>query len=274
MTEGTTGIAPASEDGAWTLAGRRALVTGGSRGIGRAVVEEFLALGAQVLVVARNADDLSSAIQMWQHDGHSVRGIAADMSEEGGRAAVAEAVAQDSEAGLDILVNNAGGNRRKPTLEYTTSEVDQVLQLNLISAFELSRLLHPFLARAAQRRQVGGSAVVNMSSIAGVVAIRSGVPYGMSKAAMSHMTRALAGEWAKDGIRVNAIAPWYIRTPAAATALEDEALAGEIIARTPMQRVGEAREVATLAAFLAMGASSYVTGQIVAVDGGFTAWSF
>ncbi len=88
------------------------------------------------------------------------------------------------------------------------------------------------------------------------------------------MTRGLAGEWAADGIRVNCVAPWYIRTPLAETVLKDEAYAAEVIARTPMRRVGEPREVAAVAAFLAMGASSYVTGQTVAVDGGFLAWSF
>ena len=116
--------------------------------------------------------------------------------------------------------------------------------------------------------------MVNVGSVAGLVALRTGVPYGMSKAAMSQMTRGLAGEWAADGIRVNCVAPWYIRTPLAETVLKDEAYAAEVIARTPLGRVGEPHEVAALAAFLAMGASSYVTGQTVAVDGGFMAWSF
>ena len=148
-----------------------------------------------------------------------------------------------------------------------------LLARNFTSAFELSRLLHPLLKQAAAKRE-GGSAVVNIGSVAGLAAIRTGVPYGASKAAISQMTRGLAGEWAADGIRVNAVAPWYIRTPLAETVLKDEVYAAEVIARTPMRRVGEPREVATVAAFLAMGASSYITGQTVAADGGFMAWSF
>ncbi len=258
----------------WSLDGKKALVTGGTRGIGRAVAEELLELGAEVFIVARGAEELGRVIGEWHEAGKKAAGIVGDVGTAAGRRAVVEAAEAGFADGLDILVNNAGGNLRKKALDYTSEEVERLLANNLLSAFELSRSLHPLLKRAAAKGAPGGSAIVNVGSVAGLVALRTGVPYGMSKAAMSQMTRGLAGEWAADGIRVNCVAPWYIRTPLAETVLKDEAYASEVIARTPLGRVGEPHEVAALTAFLAMGASSYVTGQTVAVDGGFMAWSF
>ncbi len=264
-----------NRDERWSLIGKKALVTGGTKGIGRAVAEEFLGLGAEVFIAARGEEELSHTLATWQGEGKPVRGIAADMSTADGRQAAIDAAARAFGGRLDVLVNNAGGNLRKKALDYTLDEFETLLARNLTSAFEMSRLAHPLLKRsAADTRETGGSTVVNVASVAGLTAIRTGVPYGASKAAMSQMTRGLAGEWAADGIRVNAVAPWYIRTPLAETVLKDEAYHAEVVARTPMARVGEPREVATLAAFLAMGASSYITGQTVAVDGGFLAWSF
>ena len=254
----------------WTLAGKKALITGATKGIGLAIAEEFLELGAEIFVTARNSEEVAARVESWRAAGHQVHGTAADVSKDADRRRLlAAAGAALGGNGLDCLVNNAGGNVRGKALDYSSEEIERLLHLNFTTAFELSRLAHPLL-----KANPHGGTIVNVGSVAGLTAIRTGVPYGAAKAALSQMTRGLAGEWAADQIRVNAVAPWYTRTPLAEQVLQDAPYAAEVLAHTPMRRIGEAREVAAAVAFLAMDASSYVTGQTLAVDGGFTAWSF
>ncbi len=257
----------------WSLTGKNALVTGATKGIGRAVAEEFMELGARVFIVARDGGEVAQRVGEWAERGWTAAGASADMSTVDGRQKAVDGATKAFGGELDILVNNAGGNIRKRALDYGPDEWQLLMDRNVTSAWEMSRLAHPFLKRRADPA-AGGSTIINVGSVAGLVALRTGVPYGASKAAMSQMTRGLAGEWAADGIRVNAVAPWYIRTPLAETVLKNEAYHAEVVARTPLGRVGEPREVAAVVAFLAMGASSFVTGQTVAADGGFMAWSF
>ncbi|MBC8122620.1 MAG: SDR family oxidoreductase [Gemmatimonadaceae bacterium] len=249
----------------WTLTGRKALVTGASRGIGRAVVEQLCAWGATVLAVARGPESLAESLTGWREQGLQVFGVAADVSESGGRERIwAEVKAL---GGLDILVNNAGTNLRRKVLEYTAEEYEFLLRTNLTSAFEMSREVHPFL-------KVRGGSIVQIGSVAGLTAMRTGIPYGLAKAALVQLTRGLAVEWASDRIRVNTIAPWFIRTPLTEPLLGQAQILEEIVRRTPMARVGEPEEVADLATFLCMDAASYITGQTIAVDGGFLAHGF
>jgi tropinone reductase I len=239
----------------WRLDGRRALVTGGTKGIGRAVVEELGALGAHVTFCARDANDVAALAKTT--GGH---GIASDVTTREGRNAIIEAIRAGGP--LHVLVNNVGTNDRKAFVDYTDEEIARLIEINLSSFLSLTRDLHPLMARP--------SSIVNVGSVAGLTAMRTGVPYAVTKAAMTQATRTLALEWAKEGIRVNTVAPWYTRTPLTEPILARPEAVATIIARTPLGRVAEPVEVARAVAFLAMDASSYVTGQCLVVDGGFT----
>lgn len=250
----------------WRLDGAKALVTGGSRGIGAAIAEELMALGAEVLVVARKVDEVSAVVDQWRARGFTAHGLAADVSTVTGRTAIMAAVRSDLGA-MNLLVNNAGTNIRRGSVEYGSDEVTRIFETNLLSAWELCRSAHPLL-------KASRGAVVNIASVAGSVAVRSGAPYAMTKAALDQLTRYLAVEWASDGIRVNAIDPWYIETPLTRPVLDNPAFRAGVLARTPAARVGQPRDVAALAAFLCLRAADYVTGQCIAVDGGFRALGY
>ena len=254
----------------WSLEGQRALVTGASAGIGLAICRELLGLGAQVLMVAREATALERARAELEEEfpgpEDAVLALPADVTDDEQRAEILDWAAD--QGGLHLLVNNAGGNLTRPALDYGEDQWRGIFETNLFSAFELCRAAHPQLARHAT------SSIVNIGSVSGITHVRSGAPYGMSKAALHQMTRNLAVEWAEDGVRVNCVAPWYIRTRRTSAKLSDPDYLDEVLQRTPMGRVGEPEEVASVVAFLCMPASSYVTGECIAVDGGFLRYGF
>jgi len=174
---------------------------------------------------------------------------------------------------LDALINNVGTNIRKATTDYTQNEFHEVMKTNWESAFHLSQLVYPHLKLSA--KEENGPSLVFISSVAGgPTAMFSGTVYAATKASMNQFTRNLACEWGRIGIRVNCVAPWYTNTPLAKQVLQNDDFRNKVIARTPMGRVGEAEEVANLAVFLALPAASYITGQTVAVDGGYSVHGF
>ena len=250
-------IVPRMTDSPWQLRDRHALVTGASRGIGFAVAEQLIALGARVTIVARKAAELDAAVARL---GPQASGIVADVTDAAGRAAVVAA----QRGPLHVLVHNAGGNIRNTLVNYDDATIQTMIALNLTGPLLLSRDLHPML------RAAGDASVIHVGSVAGLLALPTGVAYGAAKAGIAQATRTLALEWARDGIRVNTVAPWYITTPLVEPVLANPAAKAAILARTPLGRVGEPREVATAVAFLAMPASSYITGQCIAVDGGMS----
>ena len=253
----------------WRLDGRAALVTGASQGIGFACARELAALGADVLMVARDEVRLEQArVELAEEfPGRRILACDAELAVQEQRLEVFDWIA-DLDIPLSLLVNNVGGNESRPALDYALDEVRALVELNVLAAFELCRLAHPHLA------EHGNAAIVNVGSVSGLIHVRTGAPYGFTKAALHQMTRNLACEWAEDGIRVNAVAPWYIRTRRTEAPLRDPDYLDDVLLRTPMGRIGEPEEVAAAVAFLCLPASSYVTGECIAVDGGFLRYGF
>lgn len=253
----------------WRLDGQLALVSGASAGIGRAIVAELMGFGATVLMTARDEGILDAVREELEAEipGGEAHAFAADVADADDRQALFDWV-EDFGGDLNILVNNAGGNLSRAATDYSDEEWRQIFELNTFSAFELCRYAYPLLTRHAS------SSIVNIGSVSALTHVRTGVAYGMSKAAMHQMTRNLAVEWAEDGVRVNAVAPWYIRTRRTSPKLADPDYLDDVLLRTPMGRVGEPHEVAAAVAFLCLPAAAYITGECIAVDGGFLRHGF
>ena len=247
----------------WTLKGQTAIVTGGSKGIGKAVVSEFLSLGAEVLFTARNSDDILRCEDELTARGHKVKGMSADVTLPQDRAKILD-WAKNNWNAVTILVNNAGINIRKKALDFSDDEYRKILDINLTAPFALARDFHPLLTKSRNGK------IINIASSAAMQDVGTGTPYAMSKAAILQQTRSLAVEWARDHIRVNAVAPWYTRTPLTDSLLQQEERREKILRRTPLNRIAEPEEIASIVAFLAMDKSSYITGQTIVADGGMS----
>ena len=245
----------------FSLDGRTAVVTGASRGIGQALATGLARAGADIIAVARRHDGLSDTRGAVEATGRRCHTIASDVSDV---AAVTALFREISDRGLgpDILVNNAGTEAVAPAVDVSEAQWDTIVDTNLKGAFFVAQAF----ARAAHAAGRGG-AVVNLGSLASSVGIPTAVPYTSSKAGILGMTRALAAEWAPQ-IRVNAIGPGYFRTAMTEGFYQSEGWQDAMLGRIPMGRFGNLDDLVGVTVFLVSDASSYVTGEIVAVDGG------
>jgi len=236
------------------LAGKRAVITGAARGIGKAIAQAFSDEGAELLLADIDADALAATA--------SVLGAEALVIDVSKKSEIERLFAHVSESwgGLEVLVNNAGITHAAELDELSEEDFDRVFATNLKSAL--------WATQAAARLMKEGGAVVNMSSVNAVLAIPNQIPYVVSKGAMNQLTNVTALSLAPRGIRVNAIGPGSIMTEMLAGIMHDKAAEERILSRTPLGRCGEPEEVATIAVFLACEDSSYVTGQVIYPDGG------
>lgn len=250
------------------LEGKKAAVTGAGRGIGRALAIGLAEAGADVALLSRTEGDLNETASIIRDMGREALVLPADVTKrEDVHKALTDLYAQWGK--LDIIVNNAGMNIRSKALDVSDEEWQTIMDTNLKSAFMVSQE-----AGRLMKEQGTGGKIINIASVAGQVALRTGVVYAATKAAMMQMTKVLAMEWGQYGINVNAIGPWYFKTPLTEKLLSDEAYVKDILAVTPLKRIGELPELVGPAVFLSSDAGNYVTGQTLFVDGGMTIHGF
>lgn len=243
------------------LTGKVALVTGGSRGIGQAIAAEFARHGATCVICGRKQETLDvTAREMPQ----GVIPIACHVGKMEEVVRLVEAIHREY-GRIDILVNNAATNIAQGfCLGFDDGQFDKMVEVNLKSAFRLIRLVAPGMCGR------GSGSIINIASIAGIRPQLEGMLYSMTKAALIMMTRSYALELGPKGVRVNAIAPGLIRTVLSEYYWKDPARSGALIARQPVKRLGEPEDIAGIALMLASDTSSYLTGQVITVDGGAT----
>jgi NAD(P)-dependent dehydrogenase (short-subunit alcohol dehydrogenase family) len=247
------------------LEGRRALVTGGAKGLGRTIAQALSEAGADIVICSRtSADCRKAADEIAGSTGRRALAFAADVT-KADEAQRLQSEAENALGPIDILVNNAGINIRGPIEELTQADFEEVLATNLTAPFLCSKIFGPPMS------QRGWGRIINIGSIMSVIALPGRGPYAASKTGVLGLTRVLALEWATSGVKVNAICPGPFATDMNKQLLNDPVKYQEFVSRIPMGRWGELHEIAGMAVFLASDASSFVTGSALFVDGGWTA---
>jgi len=246
------------------LEGRTALVTGATSGIGRRQAWALAQAGAEVVLLGRREKNLREAAEEIRNAGGAAAPLQADL---GDRTAIAEIAARAAACfgTIDILINAAGVNLRQPAEQITWDSWDQTLTLNLAAPFFLARALQPGM------KARGWGRIINLASLQSSRAFANGLAYGASKGGVAQLTRAMAEAWSKDGITCNAIAPGFFPTELTGPVYDDPELVAKLAAQTAIGRNGELSDLDGLTVFLASPAADYISGQIIHLDGGFTA---
>ncbi len=245
------------------LQNKTAIVTGSTRGIGRALAEGIGREGARVVIVSRSQDDCEETAKYLTAQGIETLPVAGDLTK---KSAIDNLMEQTVKrfGSIDILVNNAGTSITKTAESISEDDWDRVLDLNLRSVF--------FTAQAAGKvmLQQGSGKIINVASVLGLVAEKQVLPYCVAKAGLLHMTKALALEWARKGVFVNALCPGYIVTELNREQLSNEKIASHLLGKTPLARFGKTEEMVGAVVFMASNQSDYMTGQAIVLDGGWT----
>lgn len=252
-------------DELFNLTGKLAIITGASQGLGMEIARFMAEAGASVALIARNEEKLSKLEKELTDSGHQALSVPLDIMDTEKIQSAMKKI-NDHFGRIDILINNAGTNITKPAEEITEADWDQVLDLNLKSAFFCCQAAGEYLKKSKNGK------IINMSSQMAAVGYYKRSAYSSSKGGMTQLTRSLAIEWAKHHVNVNAVAPTFVETPLTKPMLEDPDFQNDVMSRIPLRRLAKPEDLFGAILFLSSASSNMVTGQTLYIDGGWTVW--